>query len=108
MKNQLKQDAEKFDLNAKRPDTTYSEEYIKDRSRIDQLAKNIQNQILQLNKQLTATQITDFNFKLLPPGDHKKPLPGSKKFYIKLIKFLSWFAVKFKNVTKPKKDKESK
>jgi hypothetical protein len=108
MKNQLENEAKKFDLNAKRPDTTYSEEYIKDRARVDQLAKNIQNQILQLNKQLTATQITDFSFKLLPPGDHKKPIPKAKKFYIKLIKFLAWFGIKFKNATKQEKAKQKR
>jgi len=95
----VKNDSEpKHDMNAKRPETTYSPEYIKDRARIDQLAKTIQNQILQLNKQLDVIQIVDFGFKLTEPGEHKKLLSNRKRYWMGLIKLLGWFGVKWKKI----------
>ncbi len=90
--------APKHDMNAERPETTYSPEYIRDRAKVDQLAKSMQNQLLQLNKQLTTLQILDFGFKLTNPGDHKAPIKAKKQIWMKLIKFLAWFAKVYKSV----------
>lgn len=96
------------------PQTTYSPEYIKDREKIDNLAKNMQNQILQLNKQLTEIQITDFKLAINEPSNAKQPLPTGKKAWMLWIKLLGWFKIRldrkkiffsslFKNVTKKAK-----
>ena len=86
-----------YDMNAERPETTYSPEYIRDRARVDQLAKTIQNQILQLNKQLDTLQITDFGFKLTNPGEHKAPIKAKKRIWMRMIKFIAWFAKVYKS-----------
>jgi len=93
------------------PTTTYSPEYIKDREKIDKLAQTMQNQILQLNKQLTIIQITDFKLTINEPSNAKQDLPASKKAWMNWIKLLGWFKIRydrkkiyfsslFKNVTK--------
>lgn len=74
-----------------KPESQYSEEYIKDRERIDNLAKNVQDQIKQLNKQLQTMQVTEFKFNLAEYNkeQHVKPLPIKKRLWMGLIKVIS-------------------
>lgn len=74
-----------------RPESQYSEQYIKDRERIDNLAKNINNQLLQVNKQLTCIQIIEWKF-LIQEHDkekHVKKVPVKKQLWMWMIKAIS-------------------
>jgi len=48
---------------------THSEAYVEDHRKIDILSRSIQNQVLQLNKQLTQVQIKEFAFRLNEPTE---------------------------------------
>lgn len=66
---------------------TETAEYLEDRKRIDTLAKNIQNQILQLNKQLTAIQIKDFSFLIEEPREQKMRFgPWYQRLWLWIVK----------------------
>lgn len=79
--------------------TTYSQEYIEDRKKIDTLARSMQNQINQLNKRLTDIQITDFKLAINQAADVKQKLTFKRKFYLWIVRKLSvvvkkWHALK--------------
>ena len=79
--------------------TTYSQEYIEDRKKIDTLARSMQNQINQLNKRLTDIQITDFKLAINQAADVKQKLTFKRKFYLWIVRKLAvvvkkWHALK--------------
>ena len=79
--------------------TTYSQEYIEDRKKIDTLAHSMQNQINQLNKRLTDIQITDFKLAINQAANVKQKLTFKRKFYLWIVRKLSivvkkWHALK--------------
>lgn len=69
--------------------TTYSQEYIEDRKKIDTLARSMQNQINQLNKRLTDIQITDFKLAINQAADVKQKLTFKRKFYLWIVRKLA-------------------
>lgn len=79
--------------------TTYSQEYIEDRKKIDTLAHSMQNQINQLNKRLTDIQITDFKLAINQAADVKQKLTFKRKVYLWIVRKLAvvvkkWHALK--------------